>query len=76
MRFEKVVPNSNTVQSLQIVEVAGYISPNEKLPEQLGALRDELENVLEELNLEAGGKLQSRFEDPDANGGVLARELN
>lgn len=58
------------------VEFAGYISPNEKLPERLGTLSDDLESVLEELNLDAGGKLKARFEDPDANGGVLARELN
>jgi ABC-2 type transport system permease protein len=58
------------------VEFIGYISQKEALPEQLGALRDDLESVLEELNLEAGGKLKSRFEDPDADGGELARELN
>ncbi|MEN8801761.1 MAG: Gldg family protein, partial [Thiogranum sp.] len=58
------------------VEFAGYISPTEKLPEQLVTLREELETVLGELGKEAGGKLRTRFEDPDANGGALARELN
>jgi len=54
----------------------GYISPSEKLPEALLTLRNDLESVLEELKQEAGAKLDIRFRDPDADGGVLASELN
>ena len=57
------------------VTFSGYISAPEKLPEQLAALRNDLETVLEELQQEAGGKLSTRFQDPDAGDGALAREL-
>ena len=58
------------------VRFVGYISPNDKLPEQLVALRSDLESVLGELNQAAGGKLSTRFEDPEADGGALGKELN
>jgi ABC-2 type transport system permease protein len=58
------------------VGFTGYMSPKEKLPQQLGTLRDDLDSVLAELKQEAGGRLDMRFEDPDAGDGKLARELN
>ncbi len=57
------------------VQFSGYISAPEKLPQQLATLRNDLEAVLEELKEEAGGKLSTRFQDPDAGDGALAREL-
>jgi ABC-2 type transport system permease protein len=53
----------------------GYISPKDKLPEQLATLRTELESVLDELKKESDGRLAVSFEDPDANGGALAKQL-
>ncbi len=58
------------------VQFTGYISAEERLPEQLLALRGDLEEVLEELKRESGEKLATRFEDPDAGNGALGEELN
>ena len=58
------------------IEFSGYISPAEKLPEQLAALRKDLDGLLDDLNRQAGGKLARRFLDPDADGGALAAQLN
>ncbi|MGD2138445.1 MAG: Gldg family protein, partial [Gammaproteobacteria bacterium] len=58
------------------VRFTGYISPVAKLPEQLVAVRQDLEALLDDLKQEAGGKLEIRFEDPDAGDGALARELS
>jgi ABC-2 type transport system permease protein len=57
------------------VKFTGYLSPKDKLPEQLATLRTDLESVLDELKKESGGKLSVEFEDPDANGGALAKQL-
>jgi ABC-2 type transport system permease protein len=59
----------------QAVRFAGYISPSEKLPEQLGVLRGDLEAILDEMKQGAGDRLSVRFEDPDAGDGALGREL-
>ena len=53
-----------------------YVSPAPRLPNKLAALRKDLQAVLKELKQHAGDKLEVRFEDPDANGGALGRELN
>jgi ABC-2 type transport system permease protein len=53
----------------------GYVSPHNRLPEELQTLREELLSVLDELKQQAGDKLTVSFADPDANGGALAREL-
>ena len=58
------------------VEFVGYMSPDDNLPVALVELRKDLESVLDELTQQAGGKLTARFEDPDADGGALATELN
>ncbi len=57
------------------VKFTGYISPKDKLPQQLATLRADLDSVLDELKKEAGSKLAVSFEDPDANGGALAKKL-
>ncbi len=57
------------------IKFIGYISPKDKLPEQLAKLRTQLESVLDDLKKESGGKLAVSFEDPDANGGALAKKL-
>ncbi len=58
------------------VRFTAYISPEAKLPEQLVALRKDLEKVLADLKQEAGDRLVTQFEDPDAGGGKLGKELN
>jgi ABC-2 type transport system permease protein len=57
------------------IKFTGYISPKDKLPEQLAMLRTQLGSVLDDLRKESGGKLTVSFEDPDANGGALAKKL-
>jgi ABC-2 type transport system permease protein len=59
----------------QPIRFTGYISPKDQLPEQLATLRTELQSVLDELKKESEGKLAVSFEDPDANGGALAKKL-
>ncbi len=53
----------------------GYLSPEAQLPEGLLAVKRELETVLEDLRAESGGRLEVRFQDPEAGDGRLAREL-
>lgn len=60
----------------QPVTFKGYLSPDERLPEQLRSLRVDLNSVLDELADQADGKLRVSFEDPDANGGKLAETLS
>ncbi len=59
----------------QPVTFKGYISPDERLPEQLRDLRGDLDSLLDELSKQADGKLKVSFEDPDANGGALGETL-
>jgi len=58
------------------VHFTGYISPDGKLPEQLVAFRKDLAAVLDELKQEAGDKLVTSFQDPEAGDGALGKELN
>jgi ABC-2 type transport system permease protein len=53
----------------------GYISADDRLPEVLRDFRGELDDLLAELAEQAGGKLEVEMQDPDANGGALARQL-
>ncbi len=57
------------------VHFEGYMSPDARLPQQLVALRKELDAVLAELKQESGGKFTAHFQDPDADGGNLAKTL-
>ncbi len=57
------------------VQFRGYFSADETLPEPLVELRKKLQDILAELEKSANGKLQVSFEDPTANGGALARQL-
>ncbi len=52
-----------------------YISESANLPEELDALGQDLRLTLEELQQQAGDKLQVEFADPEANGGELGRKL-
>ncbi|WP_292998036.1 Gldg family protein [Nevskia sp.] len=57
------------------VAFAGYVSADDRLPADLKKLRGDLQTVLDELKAQAGDKLSIRFEDPDADGGTLAKQL-
>jgi ABC-2 type transport system permease protein len=53
----------------------GYISAKDKLPEMLKPFRQDLDEALQDLQQKAGGKLSVQIEDPEANGGALAKKL-
>jgi len=57
------------------VRFTGYISPDEKLPKVLRAFRKDLDAVLSGLGEHSGGKLSVQIQDPDADGGALAKRL-
>lgn len=52
-----------------------YVSPADKLPKALADLRKDLEATLNDMKQSSGDKLKVSFEDPDANGGALAKKL-
>lgn len=53
----------------------GYLSSAEKLPKGLDTVRKDLEEILRGLEKESGKKLSAKFQDPEANGGKLGKEL-
>ncbi len=57
------------------VSFKGYISSDDKLPDVLKSLRKDLDAILNELAERSGGKLSVENRDPDADGGVLAEQL-
>ncbi len=58
------------------VQFVGYLSADALLPEPLVELRGSLQTVLSELAGEAGGKFLQRLEEPEANGGQVAQQIN
>ncbi len=60
----------------QSVTFKGYCSAEDRLPEALVKLRQDLASLLEDLRAKAGGRLEVRFEDPEGGNGKLAQELN
>jgi ABC-2 type transport system permease protein len=57
------------------VTFKGYISADERLPQQLVELKRNLNGLLEELNKKSGGKFSADIEDPDSDGGLLAKKI-
>ncbi|MDJ0806570.1 MAG: Gldg family protein [Gammaproteobacteria bacterium] len=55
------------------ISFKGYITADEKLPEILATLRQDLDTLLQELGERSGGKLAIEIRDPDAGKGDLAR---
>ncbi len=53
----------------------GFISPDTKLPNPLPALRKNLDQVLDEMKQKSSGKFTAVIQDPDADDGVLAKEI-
>ncbi len=59
----------------QPVEFTGYMSPDEKLPEELVTLKKELQAILAEMKNEGGDRFSSRLVDPDADDGAVAKKI-
>ncbi|HEX5056207.1 MAG TPA: Gldg family protein [Gammaproteobacteria bacterium] len=57
------------------VHFKGYISPDNKLPEELVAAKKTLQGLLDDYKKEAGDKLDVEIVDPDAFGGALGEKL-
>ncbi|RMF14882.1 MAG: ABC transporter permease, partial [Gammaproteobacteria bacterium] len=57
------------------VTLHAYISPDDKLPAELVPFRATLEKVVKEAQAQSRGKLAYKPEDPDAEGGKLAKQL-
>jgi ABC-2 type transport system permease protein len=57
------------------VTFKGYISPDDRLPKQLVDMRKELDVLLEDLKEKSGGKLVADIQDPDKDGGALAKKI-
>ncbi len=53
----------------------GYISSDANLPQPLAEFKGKLIKVLDKLKLESQGKLSIEIEDPDAQGGALAKKI-
>lgn len=53
----------------------GYISPDHRLPEVLQQVRQWLDGLLAQLELEAAGRLQIEILDPDAGNAQLAQQI-
>lgn len=59
----------------QAVTFKAYLSPDNKLPAPLKTLRNDLQAALTALEQSSAGKLTYTIEDPAANGGTLAAQL-
>lgn len=57
------------------IEFAGYISGDEALPDSLQAFKAGIENVLEDVELDAGDRFSFRFINPDEEGVDFKRKL-
>jgi ABC-2 type transport system permease protein len=55
--------------------ISAYVSPAAQLPKSLADLRGQLDQMLDELDKQSGGKLTHAIVDPDADGGAVAKTL-
>ncbi|MDN5848386.1 MAG: Gldg family protein [Nitrococcus sp.] len=53
----------------------GFLSSDQRLPADLVKLRQNLAVILDELAAQANGKLKVRIQDPQADGGELAQQI-
>lgn len=66
----------NVYQTLtRPVQLKAYFSSDARLPQPLRQLRADFKSIVDEQMPRSRGMLKVDFEDPDANGGKLAREL-
>jgi len=59
----------------QDLAFTGYISNEEKLPEQLVNFKAELQSVLQEFEAQSAGRLSVAMFDPDANNGEIGQQI-
>lgn len=52
-----------------------YVSADNKLPKQLVGFKTAVKNVVDDYNKKSGGRLNSQFIDPQANGGQVAQQI-
>jgi len=57
------------------VKFKGYISADANLPEPLAQFKAKVKEVLENFKKESKGKLSIQFDEPESQGGVLAKKL-
>ncbi len=57
------------------LEFKAYISPDERLPEQLVAFRQAMQTVLDETARDAAGRFRVQVVDPEAGQGEVARQI-
>lgn len=53
----------------------GYVSANDKLPEQLVEFKAVIERQLENLSVKSADKLEIEFVEPEAKGGAIAKQI-
>ena len=59
----------------QNITFTGYISANDKLPEQLIEFKKTVKQQLENIQLKSNNKLTVNFVEPEKNGGSLAKQI-
>jgi ABC-2 type transport system permease protein len=58
------------------VTLTGYFSSDDRLPEELVALKNDLMALTEELQTESNGRFSANVVDPEANGGAVADQIS
>jgi len=59
----------------QPVELIGYVSRDELLPDKLLAYKRSIQAQLDDITARSGGKFTVRFVEPESAGGTLARQI-
>ncbi|MEM6580827.1 MAG: Gldg family protein [Pseudomonadota bacterium] len=59
----------------QPVELIGYVSPDEYLPQPLQAYKQSIQLQLADIVARSGGKLSMRFIEPEARDGAIAKRI-
>ena len=58
------------------IKFVGYVSDDSRLPEELVEAKENIQNVLEELQDESDGKFTWEIVDPEAGDGALAQQIS
>ncbi len=58
------------------VTLTGYFSADERLPEELVALKNDLQVLTEELQSKSKGRFSASIVDPEANSGAVAEQIS
>ncbi|WLE98073.1 MAG: Gldg family protein [Candidatus Electrothrix communis] len=58
------------------VELTGYFSADERLPEELVTLKADLLDLSKELEAESDGRFTAATVDPEANNGIIAEQIS